>query len=433
MTTGIIELNDAGLRLSVDNDILLTSPGYAVLDGKRLLVGTEGQQNARLLPRWTNNRFWSQLNTDPMPNATPAYRHHADLAFSHLESIWQTAGKGIDDIIFAVPGFYTREQLSLLLGMAQECGILVSGVVDTSIAAAARLARTAQVLHLDIFLHRITLTVMKADASLQRTQSLTVAETGLFTLLDRWANIVAGQFIQSSRYDPMHQAESEQRLFNALPAWIAARGQRQAAAFELDTGSARHEVSVSNEQLLQACSTIYPQIVQLLRQHANGETQLLLSDRFTGFPGLKDSIALVADLQTENLDPNAVVNGINANLNSVAAGNGNVSHVTSLPLNHSTRAAVSRPNRATHILFGNHAYTIGAAFHIAGIEGTGIVTADTGAACTLYSRGGETHIDVHDTARVRINDADASGSSVLAPGDKLSIDGSDLTMITVSG
>ena len=66
MATGLIELNDSGINVSVDGKNMLQSPGYAVLDGKRLLLGTEAMNNARLLPRWTNTRFWQQLDTNPL-------------------------------------------------------------------------------------------------------------------------------------------------------------------------------------------------------------------------------------------------------------------------------------------------------------------------------------------------------------------------------
>ena len=119
MTLGIIELNDSGIQVAVDGDLVTTSPGYAVMDGEKLLVGTEAAKFVRLLPSWTNNRFWNQLNTDPIPNATEAVRHHADLAFAHLESLWDQIKERADQVIFLVPGFYDRSNLGLLLGMAK--------------------------------------------------------------------------------------------------------------------------------------------------------------------------------------------------------------------------------------------------------------------------------------------------------------------------
>ena len=62
MTTTIaIELNDVGL-LAASNVGLVgsPSPGYALLNGKDLWVGSEAQASSRLKPRWVDNRFWEQ-------------------------------------------------------------------------------------------------------------------------------------------------------------------------------------------------------------------------------------------------------------------------------------------------------------------------------------------------------------------------------------
>ena len=268
MSTGFIELNDSGILQAIDGQLIDNSPGYAVLDGDRLLLGEEGRKNARLLPRWTHNRFWNQLNSDPIANSTNTIRHHADLAFLHLEQIWMKMKKDVDQVVLAVPGYFDRQQLGLLLGMAKETDIPVVGLVDIGLISIAQQPSLPTALFLDVFLHRITLTQLTSDGMLRKIETHTVAETGLFTLWDRWANVVAKQFIQTSRYDPMHQAESEQRLFDLLPAWIENFPGERTRLFELETNDVKHSTPVSAEQLLTACSTVYPAIVQMVRSLA---------------------------------------------------------------------------------------------------------------------------------------------------------------------
>lgn len=433
MTIGTLEINDAGLRLSAGNELLATSPAYAVLDNDRLMTGTEARQHAKLLPRWTNNRFWNQLGTEPLPNGTASIRHHADLAFAHLESLWQAHGDGIGQLVFAVPGFYSREQLGLLLGMARECGIETAGVVDTSVAAGAIGPGAETMLHLDIFLHRITLTVLKADSSLRHVETISISETGLFTLLDRWANIIAGQFIQTSRYDPMHQATSEQQLFDALPGWIGQRGSTRSSTFELNAGNTRHEVSITQEQLLQACATIYPQIVQVVRDKipAGTSATLLVSDRFAGFPGLGDSLNLIGGADIHHLTAHAVTDAVSEHADSIVSKDGAVSHVTSLPV---TRQQAPRPKaadtRPTHVLSGHHARAIGNALSIEDVDDNGIVTGER-PAITLFERGGKTLIEIHRADDVLVNGERAGAGQVLTAGDTLSVKGHLMKLITV--
>ncbi|HKI73387.1 MAG TPA: hypothetical protein VJ998_02000, partial [Pseudomonadales bacterium] len=312
MSTAIIEIHDAGVRAGIDGEVAIESPGYAVLDGDRLLVGDEGIRNARLLPRWTNNRFWNQLGTEPMPNGTETLRHHADIAFAHLEQLWHQVNGQADQVILAVPGFYSRAQLGLLLGMARECNMPIGGIVDSALAAVSPSPAHRTILHLEIFLHRITLTLLQADSTLRFIESVTISETGLFTLWDRWANIIASQFIQTSRYDPMHQAVSEQALYDALPGWIESLGDERSQTFELNVGNSRHQVAVSREQLLGALSAIYPQIVQLVRDRLPGgePASLFVSHRFQGFPGLSDSLGLIDNIELVNLPTNSTFAGI---------------------------------------------------------------------------------------------------------------------------
>ncbi|MEO2181515.1 MAG: hypothetical protein ABGY43_04330, partial [bacterium] len=217
MSIAVFNINDAGIQLTVDSELVRTSPGIAVLNDNSLLTGEEASKNVKLLPRWTNNRFWCQLNTNPLPNSTEQVRHHADIAFAHLEDLWLPVSKEVAKVILIVPGYYLNSDLGLLLGIARECGMPVKGVVDQSVIAASNLPLRSNVIHLDVHLHSFTLTQISNRGILARKNVKTILETGLSTLLDRWANIIASQFIQTTRFDPMHNADTEQQLFNLLP------------------------------------------------------------------------------------------------------------------------------------------------------------------------------------------------------------------------
>ncbi|MBO7005117.1 MAG: hypothetical protein JJ854_04600 [Pseudomonadales bacterium] len=39
MSIAVFNINDAGIQVSVEGDLVRTSPGYAVLDGNNLLTG----------------------------------------------------------------------------------------------------------------------------------------------------------------------------------------------------------------------------------------------------------------------------------------------------------------------------------------------------------------------------------------------------------
>ncbi len=57
MATFAIELNDAGVAVARGRSLLPESPGYALVEAERLVVGAEARQAARLKPRHVQNRF----------------------------------------------------------------------------------------------------------------------------------------------------------------------------------------------------------------------------------------------------------------------------------------------------------------------------------------------------------------------------------------
>lgn len=434
LPTAIIEINDAGLRAAIGDEIILSSPGYAVMDGDRLLIGEEAFRNARLLPRWTNNQFWNQLGTEPISNGSEMVRHNADIAFMHLEQVWRQIGDRAHEVIIAVPGFYSRAQLGLLLGMAKECDMPVAGLVDTSLVSVCDLPAHRKILHLDIFLHRITLTILNADTSLHHEATFTVSETGLFTLWDRWANIVANQFIQTSRYDPMHQAVSEQKLFDKLPDWIASLGRERSAHFELTLGTTRHSVAISREQLLAACAAVYPQIVQIIRDKAPaGDTvSLFVSHRFQGFPGFDDSLRLINNVDLVHLTPESVFAGAAVAQDKIISSGKGITHVTSLPITlaRPTTSQAQSARRATHVLIDHHAVAIGRTLRL-GISPAGDITTDAESPqCTVYIRGNQAILDNQAGDTVSLNGEIALPRGELHPGDKITIEGQVLTLIS---
>lgn len=447
MALGIIELNDAGIQVATDNGLLGTSPGFAVLDGNKLLVGEEALRNARLLPRWTNNKFWNQLNTDPIPNSTHEIRHHADLAFAHLESLWLLLKDKIDSVILLVPAFYDHQQLGLLLGMVKECGIPVTGVVDSSVIAASEQDIRQTCLHLDIHLHRVTLTTLSMGSTLKRKEVITIAETGIFTLWDRWANIIADQFIQTSRFDPMYEAGSEQALFNQLPKWISNLGDERSNTFELDLGEISHAVAISNDQLMTACMQLYPQIVQTVRaQIPEGEpASLILSHHFTGFPGLKDSLGLIKSIEIIEARPQQSITNALTRADNIIPKDGAISHVISLP---SSQKGTHRPHKpvnaasvsglATHLLIESHAVAIGRSFGLAKVEAsaedgtTSIANDPEHALCTLFPRGDSLQMDVHLADSFLVNGEVPASKDSLKAGDIITIGDLTITLIAVS-
>ncbi|NNF67730.1 MAG: hypothetical protein HKM98_09505, partial [Gammaproteobacteria bacterium] len=119
MSTLVIEINDNSLRAGDASGMLADSPGFALLDGQ-VVVGAEARAQSRLQPGRVYNHFWGDLSLESLPGKASGAQTTADLAFHHLHRVWTELPSKADRVVFATPGSYTREQLSLLLGIARE-------------------------------------------------------------------------------------------------------------------------------------------------------------------------------------------------------------------------------------------------------------------------------------------------------------------------
>ena len=70
----------------------------------------------------------------------------------------------IDEVVLVVPGHNSAEQLGLLLGLAQECGMPVRAMVDAAVAASVKPYPGRQLLYVDAGLHRVTVTLIEQGA-----------------------------------------------------------------------------------------------------------------------------------------------------------------------------------------------------------------------------------------------------------------------------
>ena len=72
-------------------------------------------------------------------------------------------GSGVTDVVLVVPGAYRTEQLGLLLGLAQECGMPVRALVDAAAAASVRPYPKRQLVYVDAGLYRVVGHVDRAE------------------------------------------------------------------------------------------------------------------------------------------------------------------------------------------------------------------------------------------------------------------------------
>jgi len=377
-----IELSDAGIvaagsptekLLQIDGQAS-ESPGFALPEKSGLLVGKAAESRAHLFPRQIIHHFWNHLNTDPLempgkhvPQST------AEIAYHHLDRIWQQLQKHGNGVIFAVPGFYDRQQLGLILGIANELSIPVRGFVPLALAVSPCGHPGKMMLHLDIHLHRLEVTYINQGQQLTLEDSVSGTERGLIYLHKQWAETIGQEFVSSTRFDPFHQATSEQELYHRLPGVLYNLHHSPSIAFDMTGGSRTYGITLTRELIARKGESVYTEIRQIVEglrtQHEENESAVVLqlTHRLARLPGCKDILAGIKQAEIIELEEGAGARGALEIWHQLSekSDSGEISFFTSRPLQPrrsgktQARSVDDSVNKyPTHLLYRSIAYPI---------------------------------------------------------------------------
>lgn len=424
MSASVIELNDSEIRVARDGEIVLRTPGYAVLSADSIILGEQAERMARINPRQTFNRYWGNLSQDALSIRSTSARHNADLAWRHLLDIHEQAGRP-EEVIFVVPGSYSNEQLSLLLGIVQACPFTAAGLVDAAVAGAAAVAAPGSYVHLDMHLHHTVVTSLEVDTEVTRAGVNIIDDCGITDIYDACARLIADLFIEQSRFDPQHHAETEQALYDQIPGYLRAlRGQNEVQP-EIRHGNTRHQVRLFREPLLRA---LQPQYARIAAAVPAGRT-CLLGDRLAALPGMQELFGHVHPLQ-----PEAVFQGCRMNDTAIRTDGPALLFVTSLPpapqpaVQPATAPRRQRdggPDSATHILINHRGYALSASPLFLAADSGVVRGSDHNRHCAIVLEGGSAVVRQEGELAVYINGNRITGPAGVSAGDTLGFAGSD--------
>lgn len=299
MRTWALELNDCALLLGDGNSPALHSPGYATITRDEVITGEAARARSRIEPRHTLNQFWLRLGSEALHDTRAHARHHADLAWTQLQRMASQAGEP-QRVILAVPGSFSREQLGVLLGIAQRTALHAVGLVDSALAAASTEATGGNTLHLDLQLHQCVLTRIGNDGNtITREAVRTLPGCGLVQLHELWAQLLARRFIQQNRFDPMHAAATEQQLYDQLPRWMnTLHDEREDVAAELRHNGTSYQVKLLVHEVLEAASPVYAQLAEAVQRELQ-DARLIVSARMAALPGIAKLLPRFTPLDEE--------------------------------------------------------------------------------------------------------------------------------------
>lgn len=428
----VLEVNDAGLRLSDGAQVLATEPGFASVRGDQIIVGESARRLARQSPQLSHSRFWYQLDQTPLERPLGRVRNTADLAYWHLRQL-REAAEG-QPLVLAVPSSFEADQLGLLLGLCRAAELGAVGLVDAAVAAvaAAPAAATGVVLHVDVQLHRVWLTRLAVDAAVVRSAGHDLAKPGLVSVWDAAATVIAEAFVRQTRVDPLHSAASEQALYDALPDWLAQLSRSPVASLALTVGGRSHRISLARDAVVVALNPLLTRITQALRADvaAAPDAQVMLSDRAAAIPGLLDALTTALGTAPPVLTPLAAAQGALRHRALIQTGAEALPWVTRLPA--AARAAPEAPETTappaapvqaalpppTHLLLGDEATAL-VSDRVAEAWGLRVMARDDGA------------VGLRADSAVQLNGAPLVADTALKAGDWLQVQDRVLRVIRV--
>ncbi len=450
MATAAIQIDDAGVAALREGaeDPEAASPGYALYDvgglGRRegLTTGWAAVRKARLLPRHCCTRFWDQLDRAPLREPFPRELSHADLAHAHLSSVWNAAKEGIDRAILLVPPWYSDGELGLLLGISRACGIPVTGMVDSTLAAALGVAGDSAI-HLDIHLHRATAVRITRAERLYRGEVRSEEDVGLIPLLNDWASFLSEKFVKETRFDPLHSGPTEQRLYDSMPSLLDSLRENETGLMMLESAHREHSIEIGREEMAEAASFVYRSLIELARALATGDAPILrISSRLAALPGFAERLAREISTNVVPLPPGIAAQSVLQHRNHLPHRGGNdgaIPFVLSLPLEDpgaDLAAATPSPDilrdgtdrPPTHVLWEGVAHPIDPAPFLMGVaipEGSrglnlsGAVAGISRRHVSLRRIEGRLVAEDHSRYGSYLNGRRVDGMAVLKAGDRL--------------
>lgn len=456
-----LDVSDAGLvGLGDDGAVLGPAPGIVLVENGRVACGEEARRRSRLFPRLVATDAWTHLGPEPLGPPFPEGLSRADLVHAQLEALWKQVRLTTGEVVLAAPGVHDEAALGRLVGIAQALAMPVSGLVDAAVAAAAAGFPGERLFHVDLGLRHAAVTEVRAGRELVRERVARIERWGLDDVEDAQVRGAAAAFVRLARFDPLHDAASEQVLFDHLPGWLAALEKEGRAAVSLPAGDREVAIELGREEAegwTAALASELAQQVSLLKRAGEPATALV-SLHAARIPGVVERLAAIRGVEVALLPVQAAAAGALRERASIRSGAGRLRFLTRLPRPQAPSGTVGgqavlvpprRPpappppggRRPTHVLLGHEARAITADPLVLGTappEGSralrlsGETAGISRAHCRLFEDGGVVVLEDLSTWGTFVNGERVPGRTVVEAGDRIRLGSPGMELLLVA-
>lgn len=289
MSRFALELDDRAVALAADGDVWSSAPS-TVFDGTAgTTIGANAWRELRVSPRSISTRHLGAVLTQRGTSARAEALLEAELKKRLAE---QPMDEGQRMWVVA-PAQAEAAGLTALLGITRRMGLLVDGFIDSATVTTAALGSEQNTIVLELGLHHAAATSVDCIGSQARRRRAVHSERGgLIELYQAWLDLVSITMVKRTRFDPLHDAATEQHVFELIPALALEAANAGSAIAKVTKGADSFEVALTRDQFVQAAQPIYRAIVSLLHQlrPAGAPVAIVMPQLAALLPGLREQL-----------------------------------------------------------------------------------------------------------------------------------------------
>jgi hypothetical protein len=285
----VIDLNDRAVAFARDGQVLSLAPS-AVWDGSTGdLPGSNAWGALRRHPTATSTRHLGML----LSQSTVTDRTVALVAAEWVNRLAIQAPQSSERVWIATPAHASTQGLRASLAIARKLALPVDGFVDSAVASVAALGLEQGAIALEVGLHHAAATYIDRDgAQVRRRRTVVTERGGLMSFYQGWLELVSTTLVKRTRFDPLHDAATEQQLFELLAACAGEAAAHGSAQAVVTKGTERFEVALTRDQFAQAGQSLHREIIRLLHElrPAGAPLVLVVPSLVERLPGLNDEL-----------------------------------------------------------------------------------------------------------------------------------------------
>lgn len=271
---------------------------------------------------------------------------------------------------------------------------------------------------------------------------------GLDFLFGEWMKAISDVFVRSTRFDPLHNAASEQELYSKIPNLISSQHNGRSTFIEMTTGMDRHQVAISRDLLVKTSREVFQEVRQLITSCLNEYNKVthpvtvLVSGRMSRLPGLLDMLTEIENIQCIPLADGAAAYGalnMADQFNTVPQSGHGVAFLTKCPWDDSavhhgeaySQESSLEERHPTHILYQDIAYPITKTPLVISVNSSSQrVTITpvkskihelTAKECFVQFRDMDVVLECSDSLTIRVDETVVTGTTILSLGQNIII------------